>query len=108
MASVRHWGDDALDRADRVTALVTALVGAGLAVALGATVGGGLDRVGAVLLIVTGAVGALGIAAARRASTGAIAPRRCPECEGLLSANAPYCKHCGAPRPGDERAARGA
>ena len=45
------------------------------------------------LVIVTGA---LAIAVVRRSRSGAVTPASCGECGGLISPNAPYCKHCGA------------
>ncbi len=43
-------------------------------------------------IVIVGVVG-LGVVAKMR--SGAVAPLECPECGGLLSPNAPYCKHCG-------------
>jgi hypothetical protein len=37
----------------------------------------------------------VGVAVKTRA--GKIHPRECPNCDGLISPNAPYCKHCGSP-----------
>ena len=42
------------------------------------------------------ATGALAIAVVRRSRSGTVAPATCRECGGLISPNAPYCKHCGA------------
>ena len=39
--------------------------------------------------------GALAIAVADKARSGAVQPASCPECGGLISPNAPHCKHCG-------------
>ena len=41
------------------------------------------------------ALGVLSVAVARKAGSGAITPARCPSCGGVVSANAPFCKHCG-------------
>ncbi|MGH2826225.1 MAG: hypothetical protein ACRDKF_04560 [Actinomycetota bacterium] len=75
---------------------VTVVVG--LAVALAASVGvaAGLDAYAAVILGLILAFGCLAISVARRSGGRTIAPSRCAECGGLGSANAPYCKHCGA------------
>ncbi|MFN2489788.1 MAG: hypothetical protein ABR529_08650 [Actinomycetota bacterium] len=82
----------------RLTGVVIVLVAAGL-VAIGlASLGGGIDVVALVIIVLTVALGALGIAVARKAGRGAVAPARCAECDGLVSPNAPYCKHCGAPQ----------
>lgn len=79
-----------------MTIFVVGLVCAGVALALAAGIGqwdaAGLGMLAAILLL-----GGLGVAVARRAGTDAVAPARCPVCEGLLSPHAPYCKHCGAP-----------
>jgi hypothetical protein len=83
-----------------VTAFVIALVAVGVIAVGAAALAGGTDAVGLTLLGAIAAVGAMGVAAARRAARGSIAPARCRECEGLVSPHAPYCKHCGAPRPG--------
>jgi hypothetical protein len=81
-----------------VTAAVTVLVAAGLVAALGYGAASGFDALEVVVLAVAGALGALGIAVARRANSGRTTPARCGECGGLVSPSAPYCKHCGAPR----------
>jgi hypothetical protein len=77
-----------------VTALV--LVATSLAVVVGLAVG--LNLVTAVLLGVIVLLGALSVAVARKSDRGAVGPATCAECGGLISPNAPYCKHCGAPR----------
>lgn len=43
------------------------------------------------------AVGALSIVVARKSEKGAVGvgPITCESCGGLISPNAPYCKHCG-------------
>jgi hypothetical protein len=51
-----------------------------------------------ILLAVIVAFGALSVAIARRMRTGTIGPVVCSECGGVISAGAPYCKHCNAPR----------
>jgi predicted amidophosphoribosyltransferase len=42
-------------------------------------------------------LGLVVIAAAIKVRGGRISPGECPNCGGLISPNAPYCKHCGAP-----------
>lgn len=56
----------------------------------------GLDGYAAVLFALIVGVGTLSIALVRRMNKGSVAPSTCPECGGVLSAFAPYCKHCGA------------
>ncbi len=61
-------------------------------------VAGGFDPLALVLLVAIAACGALAIALAHRMRTGRIGPVLCGECGGAISSNAPYCKHCNAPR----------
>jgi hypothetical protein len=75
-------------------AVVTLVVGA-LALVMVVGVAAGLDPYAIVVVPLIVAVGALAIAVARRAGTGAVSPARCPACGGLLSSETPYCKHCG-------------
>jgi hypothetical protein len=79
-----------------VSFAVTVVVG--IAVALTVSVGlvAGLDAYAAVILGLILAVGWLAITVARRSSGRTIAPTNCPDCGGIGSPNAPYCKHCGA------------
>lgn len=60
------------------------LLGLGLGVDVGAVV---------IFFLAVGA-GLLAIAAARKAGTGVVSPRECPNCGGLLSPHSPLCKHC--------------
>ena len=78
-----------------MTPAVTAIVVAGLllAIALGAVFG--LDVTGLLLLALIAAVGVLAVSLARKARAGVIQPDLCPSCKGFNSPNAPYCKHCG-------------
>ena len=55
------------------------------------------DVAGYALLGLVLASGALAVAALRRTNSGDVAPLSCRSCEGLNSAQAPYCKHCGVP-----------
>ncbi|MDQ4064653.1 MAG: hypothetical protein M3161_01245 [Actinomycetota bacterium] len=62
---------------------------------------GNLDLYAAIVFALVVAAGFLSIAVVRKSSSGSTAPVACAECGGLLSPNAPYCKHCGAPRSVD-------
>jgi hypothetical protein len=62
-------------------------------VALGIAVG--FDSTAVIILVFVIAFGLLSILAARKARSGAVSPGTCPECGGVVSPNAPYCKHCG-------------
>ena len=68
----------------------------GIALVLGLALASGVDATGGVILALIVVLGALGIAVARKSATGAVQPAECPSCGGLVSPNAPYCKHCGA------------
>ena len=69
--------------------------GVGLAGLVGAS--RGFDAVSVALLAGIIALGWLAIAVARRAGTGAVGPGHCDHCGGLISPNAPVCKHCDTP-----------
>jgi hypothetical protein len=80
-----------------VTFLAVAIIVAGVIVAFVLGLVAGFDAVGIVIFSLIVLVGALGVAAVARFSSGDVAPAKCKECDGLISPNAPYCKHCGAP-----------
>ena len=79
-------------------AITVAIVLVGLAMALVLGLARGFDGRALAILGSMAAVGALAIAVAYRSQAGAMAPARCDECGGVISPNAPYCKHCGARR----------
>jgi hypothetical protein len=81
-----------------MTAAVTAFIVVALVIAGVFGVAAGLDPVAVILLAVIAAFGVLSIAIARRMKTGTIGPVLCTHCGGTISAGAPYCKHCNAPR----------
>jgi hypothetical protein len=66
-------------------------------------VGIGFDVAAISILVTMVALGILAVVIARKSETGtAVGPATCGSCGGLLSPNAPYCKHCGAPmEPGE-------
>ncbi len=78
-----------------MTRAVTAIVVAGLAMALLLGYRIGFDATALVILAILVAVGGLAVAVARRSELRASGPAVCPACRGLISPNAPYCKHCG-------------
>ena len=60
-------------------------------------VGVGLDVAALAILATLIAVGVLAVVVARKSEGGAVGPATCSACGGLISPNAPYCKHCGEP-----------
>ncbi len=80
-----------------LTSLVVILVSLGVAVTLGLGIAGGFDTTTMVLLALILSFGLLAVAVTRRSRSGLVVPARCASCGGLISAHAPYCKHCGRP-----------
>ena len=78
-----------------MTGSVIVLVVAGVGAALLLGIGAGFDTGALLLFAAIVAFGVLAIAVARKSRAGVVGPARCPDCDGLLSPNAPYCKHCG-------------
>ena len=79
-----------------MSAAVTALVLVAVVFVVSVGIVAGLDAYAAVILGLILAFGAVALAVARRSRSGAIGPALCPECDGVVSPNAPFCKHCGA------------
>ncbi len=77
--------------------IVVGVVIAGIVYTTALALTGNLDVYGAVVFGLVVATGFLAIATVRRSTSGMAGPVDCAECGGLLSPNAPYCKHCGAP-----------
>lgn len=77
--------------------VVTIFVVVSLAVAILLGVRVGLDVAAVAILISLVATGVLAIVVARRSEGDAVGPATCSACGGLMSPNAPYCKHCGEP-----------
>ena len=59
----------------------------------------GFDSTAIAILCALVVVGGLAVAVARGRDKGLTAPATCVSCGGLMSPNAPYCKHCGASIP---------
>ena len=78
-----------------MTPAVAAIVAGGVVLALAVGLTATFDVRSFVTLVAIIGVGALALAIARRAGGGTVAPTRCPSCDGLLSAHASSCKHCG-------------
>ena len=79
-------------------AATTGIVTAGLLLAVVSGIAQGFDATSITILVAIAVVGALAIAAADRSQRGVTRPATCGECGGIISPNAPYCKHCGARR----------
>jgi hypothetical protein len=79
-----------------VTIAVRILVGFGIVGAILLGLGLGFDSTSLIILGFIVMFGGLAVAIADKAKTGAVHPAECPSCGGLVSPNAPYCKHCGA------------
>lgn len=77
-----------------MTAAVASFVGFGILAAVLLGLGVGFDRGAYVILGFIIAFGLIAVAATRKARAGLVRPRPCPNCGGLISPNAPYCKHC--------------
>lgn len=78
-----------------MTRAVIGIVIAGLVMALILGYRVGFDATALVILVILLAVGAVAVVVARRSEAGTARPAACSFCGGLLSPNAPYCKHCG-------------
>ena len=81
----------------RLTTIAIVIVAIGLAMVLSIVVaaGSGLTTLFYVAPVVL--LGVLVVAAAVKTRAGSVRPHECSNCGGLISPNAPYCKHCGAP-----------
>jgi uncharacterized protein YqgC (DUF456 family) len=74
---------------------ITALVVIGIALSLYAGLHAGFDATSVALVALIAAVGILAVAVVRKWESGTIGPGKCASCGGLISPNAPLCKHCG-------------
>ena len=81
---------------------VTIFVGASLLVAIARGLRVGFDAAAIAILATLIATGALAVVVARKSESDVVGPAACSACGGLMSPNAPYCKHCGEPvgKPG--------
>jgi pheromone shutdown protein TraB len=84
-----------------VSTFVTVLVLLAIAFVVSVGLAAGLDVFAAALLGFILLTGVLALAAVRRMGSKRVGPVPCPHCSGVVSLNAPYCKHCGA-RLGNE------
>ena len=77
----------------------TSLIVAGVALAVALGIRYGFDATSVVILAFAALFGGLAVAVVRKKGLNRVAPARCLDCDGLISPNSPYCKHCGATRP---------
>jgi F0F1-type ATP synthase assembly protein I len=73
---------------------VAGFIAVGIIAAVLLGIAAGFDPWAVILLGLISATGAVAIATTRKAERGETGPRSCPHCAGLISPNAPYCKHC--------------
>jgi hypothetical protein len=78
-----------------MSVVTTTLVAIGIGLSVFWGLARGFDAVSIWLVALIVLAGALAIAVARKSSSGAVMPETCSSCGGLVSASAPYCKHCG-------------
>lgn len=78
--------------------VTVAIVVAGILMALALGLRQGFDPTSVTILVLILVVGGISIAVADRSQRGAVGPAHCEACGGVLSPNAPFCKHCGTRR----------
>ncbi|HEU4480328.1 MAG TPA: hypothetical protein VFS18_00460 [Actinomycetota bacterium] len=78
-----------------MTASTIAIVVAGIVASVLAGIALGMDVTALVILALIVGCGLVAVRVALKARAGDAGPVQCPHCSGLLSPNAPYCKHCG-------------
>jgi hypothetical protein len=78
-----------------VSIAVRIFVASGIVGAILLGLGLGFDSTALIILGFIVIFGALAVAIADKARSGAVSPSTCPMCGGLISPNAPHCKHCG-------------
>jgi hypothetical protein len=86
-----------VDGPRRLSAAAIALVLIGVALVVSIAFAAGSDIAVVFYLAPVVLLGVIVIAAAVKMRGGGVRPAECADCGGLISPNAPYCKHCGAP-----------
>ena len=81
-----------------MTKVVVAIFVLGIATIVAGGISTGFDATTLLLLVLALGVALVGVAVARKFSTGAVEPAQCAECGGVIAPSSPYCKHCGAAR----------
>ncbi len=77
-----------------MTTAVAVFVAVGVIAAVLLGVALGFDIGALVILAFIVGFALLAVAVAQRSARGLAEPASCPSCGGLISPNAPYCKHC--------------
>lgn len=81
-----------------MTKYVALFFAVGIAAIMAGGVTQGFDAMTVILLALAVGLAAVGIAVARRFSSGTSGPAQCTICGGVIAPSSPYCKHCGTPR----------
>ena len=81
----------------RLGAATIALVVVGIALVVSVAFVSGADAATVFYLVPILLLGLVAVGVAVKTRAGRVAPAQCHECGGLVSPNAPYCTHCGAP-----------
>ena len=76
--------------------ITVGIVVLGIALSMALGIARGFDTTAVTILVLIAIVGALAIAVAGRSEKRSVGPATCADCGGVMSPNAPYCKHCGA------------
>lgn len=79
-----------------MTSFSVAVITLGLALAIGLGIQSGFTVISIVILVLMVAVALMAVAVIKKGRAGGVGPAHCEECGGVISPNAPYCKHCGA------------
>ena len=79
-----------------MTAVARIIVFAGFLAVAALALAAGIDATGILIVAFVLAAGGIALAVVKKTESGVIWPARCPHCGGVISPNAPYCKHCAA------------
>jgi hypothetical protein len=81
----------------RLSAVAIAIVVAGIALVVSVAFLADVDTVTVLYVAPIVLLGLVVVSVAVKTRGGSVRPAECPDCGGLVSPNAPVCKHCGAP-----------
>jgi hypothetical protein len=80
-----------------LSAAAIAVVLAGIALVVSVAFIAGADAATVLYVAPIVLLGTVVVGVALKTRAGKVRPAECPNCGGLVSPNAPVCKHCGAP-----------